>query len=563
MKKTFLSFLAFCVVVTSCHSPIENTLNRIDALLNEHPDSALFLLNQIDTSRLIGKKENAYYSLLYAATLDKNYIDVADDSQITLSADHFSSHGDQYNRMRSNYYQGIIRKNARNYPAAIISFEKAEKEASALHELRFLGLAHRNMGDVFNATNNFIEARNHFKRAIAVFMENNDTLYAEFATYSLAVSYLNNGLGYIKNNDLDSCQYYLKRILENSNNKPLLTYSKILYASSLITKKDSLHRAISLFRSSPKSFMDYHNYAYYAYAFAKTGQLDSAKKNMETAYKLARSKAEIASLHSISFRIDTLEGHYKDALHKVTEAMTVQDSVTRVLLQQSLSIAQKNFYQQENTIRENQIQRQRIIYVTTCIIIFLTCLICSLFFINRKKSKDAQLKEQMAYMAVLKQEMIKGYGSLVGELFMGKVGMLCGLSNQYYSSGNEEQKKKFFSQFKKVSKNLSDMPAFFKELEKNLDLYCSGIMSKLKDQVPGIKGNNRKIIALFFAGIPDSVVQILMQRMSIGSLRTLRSRFRNAIKDAHAPDETLFLGMLETEKQAGRKQKKLFSTCNS
>ena len=77
-------------------------------------------------------------------------------------------------------------------------------------------------------------------------------------------------------------------------------------------------------------------------------------------------------------------------------------------------------------------------------------------------------------------------------------------------------------------------------------------MSKLKDQVPGIKGNNRKIIALFFAGIPDSVVQILMQRMSIGSLRTLRSRFRNAIKDAHAPDETLFLGMLETEKQAGR-----------
>ncbi|MBR2198579.1 MAG: hypothetical protein IJ909_09265, partial [Fibrobacter sp.] len=77
----------------------------------------------------------------------------------------------------------------------------------------------------------------------------------------------------------------------------------------------------------------------------------------------------------------------------------------------------------------------------------------------------------------------------------------------------------------------------------------------LKDQVPGIRGNNRRIISLFFAGIPDPVVQIIMQRVSVGSLRTLRSRFRQAIKDAHAPDEILFLDMLDIEKQPGRKQK--------
>jgi hypothetical protein len=72
-------------------------------------------------------------------------------------------------------------------------------------------------------------------------------------------------------------------------------------------------------------------------------------------------------------------------------------------------------------------------------------------------------------------------------------------------------------------------------------------MDKLKDQVPGIRGNNRRIIALFFAGIPDPVVQIIMQRVSIGSLRTLRSRFRQTIKEAHAPDENLFLDMLDTK----------------
>ncbi len=46
---------------------------------------------------------------------------------------------------------------------------------------------------------------------------------------------------------------------------------------------------------------------------------------------------------------------------------------------------------------------------------------------------------------------------------------------------------------------------------------------------------------------------MLMKRVSVGSLRTLRSRFRRTIKEAHAPDKALFLDMLDTEKQAGRK----------
>ena len=45
---------------------------------------------------------------------------------------------------------------------------------------------------------------------------------------------------------------------------------------------------------------------------------------------------------------------------------------------------------------------------------------------------------------------------------------------------------------------------------------------------------------------------MLMKRVSVGSLRTLRSRFRRTIKEAHAPDKALFLDILDTEKQAGR-----------
>lgn len=171
----------------------------------------------------------------------------------------------------------------------------------------------------------------------------------------------------------------------------------------------------------------------------------------------------------------------------------------------------------------------------------------------RKKNQEAQLKEQMALLAVSQQEIRRGNGTLVGALFIEKLARLFGLSAQYYEARNELERTNALLDFKRIAKELKETPALFRELENNLNIFCSGIMDKLKDQVPGIRGNNRRIIALFFAGIPDPVVQIIMQRVSIGSLRTLRSRFRQAIKDAHAPDEILFLDMLDTEKQLRRK----------
>lgn len=547
-----LFFYASFLLMTSCRSSVENQLSKIDGLLNQYPDSALSALKQLDTSHLDMEKNRAYYHLLYSAALDKNYIDITDDSNISLAADYYANSKDSYNRMRSYYYQGIIRLNAGNYPAAIVSFEKAEQVANSLSDLHYLGLIHRNMGETFNVTNNFIEARKHIRKAIDCFSENQDTLYAQFAIYSLAVTFFNNGNGYLNNHDLDSCRYHLNRLLDRCNNVYLQTASLRLSAYTDVSKKDSLHRAIEIFQNIPETKRNFQDYGYLAMAFARTNQLDSAKKWIDKAYRNSPSPSQKAWLNSILFRVDSLEGHYKDALQKVTEAMAIQDSVTRVLLQQSLSVAQKNYFQQESSLRKIQMKRQRLVSFTVFLLLIILCLILFMLLSNEKKKQEAQLKEQMAQLAVYQQETRKGNGSLVGALFMERISRLFGLSIQYYEAGNDIEKSNSLSEFKKAAKELAETPAIFQELENNLNTYCSGIMDKLKDQVPGIKGNNRKIIALFFAGIPDPVVKILMQRVSVGSLRTLRSRFRQIIKDSSASDERLFLDMLEAEKQPGK-----------
>lgn len=555
MRPRMISLVAFCMLLLSCYPRVEHQLTRIDDQLSRQPDSALYALEQIDASHLNSARDKAYYALLTCAALDKNHIDITHDSLINIASDYFSRHGHPYNRMRSYYYQGIIKKNSKNYPAAIVYFEKAGQDAARLNDLRYQGLVQRNMGSIFHATNNYTEAKNHLRSAISFFSRNNDSLYVHYAAYALAVNYLNSAEGYLTNSDLDSCLFYLRKILAQTKSKTLIDYSRLLYAKALVIKGDSLQKAISIFTNAPHSQLSIRDYGYCAYAFAKSAQMDSAHKWMDAAYRSAQTRPQESTLNSLLFRVDSLERQYPEALRKVVNAMAVQDSVTRVLLQQSISVTQKDYYQHENTIQNNHLQKQRLVLIAVCLIFLVTLLSFLIIMQNRKEIHNAQLKEQMAQLVITRQVIRKDNRALVGALFMERLKQLFGLSHQYFEAKDDVEKAESLQEFKKIAHELEREPQFFEDLENNLNQYCSGIMAKLQKQVPAIKGTNRKIIALFFAGIPDPVVQILMRRSSLGSLRTLRTRFRQTIKEANAPDESLFIDMLEIEKQPGKNQK--------
>ena len=543
------SFLACCLFV-SCHFRIETELKKVEHLLDNHPDSALSILSQINTREITGERTLAHYALLKSAALDKNYIDIGNDSIISIAKDYYQKKSVSYNRMRSFYYYGVVKKNASDYVAAVISFEKALQDATLLNNLRYLGLSHRNMAAVFNTTGNMEEAKRHIKIAIGSFEKNLDTVYAESAKYSLAINYINE-------NQMDSSRSLFNELRYSGRIPSLKYYASIYYANTLVSQGDSLNEALAIYRRIPKKYFGPAHYGFYAKAFAMTSQLDSARKWMIEGYKAARTKADSAKLHSFVYPIDLMEGHPQIALDKVIEAMAVQDSYTRQVLLQSLSVAQMDYYQQEASIQKARAERRLVMIILGSIIFLLVLLISFLFLTKRQKEKESLLKEQMAQFALEKQSIIKGNSQLVGSLFLDKMARLCSLSSQYYLAGDEFDKKVFLDKFKNAVKELKSSPDLLEILEKDLNQYCSGIMNKLTEQVPGIKGDNRSIAAMFFAGIPDALIQIIMKRASTGSLKTLRSRLRQRIVDAHAPDEELFLKMLSTEKATGKENKSM------
>ena len=106
----FLLFAATLFCLTSCsrHSEHWQTINDMDAIIEERPDSVLNVLQAIDTDKLVGDEEPAKHALLLSMALDKNYIDKTDFEVLQQAIDYYEDNGSATDKLRTLYYQGRI-----------------------------------------------------------------------------------------------------------------------------------------------------------------------------------------------------------------------------------------------------------------------------------------------------------------------------------------------------------------------------------------------------------------------------------------------------------------------
>lgn len=64
-KSLLFTLLLLIISAASCSESYEQgILNRAEALMEAHPDSAMALLSSIDKQRLTGNRQKAHYALL-------------------------------------------------------------------------------------------------------------------------------------------------------------------------------------------------------------------------------------------------------------------------------------------------------------------------------------------------------------------------------------------------------------------------------------------------------------------------------------------------------------------
>ena len=123
--------ILYLIVSFSCCSRVETETSQImdkaALCIEQYPDSSLIFLNTLKLENLPTKMEKARYALLKSMALDKNYIDVTDDSLTSIALAYYKAHGTQDEKLKAYYYHGKVNWYGKNYDRAVENYIKAEK----------------------------------------------------------------------------------------------------------------------------------------------------------------------------------------------------------------------------------------------------------------------------------------------------------------------------------------------------------------------------------------------------------------------------------------------------
>ena len=269
---------------------------------------------------------------------------------------------------------------------------------------------------------------------------------------------------------------------------------------------------------------------------------------LEWALSKAHDQADSSTIEYMKSQILYRRGKYKEAFSLLDHATSVQDSLTRTILQESISGAQRDFFKEDALRQEENASRSRIGFIIILIVAILLFSISYTLFRLKSTQKEQKLKEIMAELAIgsdtIKRLNIDN-ASLIGKLFSEHLLNLNQLSKEYFGTEVAKQKEAVFNSFKKNVEELHANADLYAKLEEDLNRFCNDIMKKLRTQVPSIKGIKIKLVILFFIQTPYKVIELIMKGHSVDSLKMARSRLRKEIINSQAPDKELFLEMLK------------------
>ncbi len=156
--KHLLYILAVVILLVagacSRHSESWATLDRADAVMEEHPDSALALLQGIDSSTLKDEEEKARYALLMSMALMKEGYAVTDTSFIAGALKYYQKDDDSPEYMKSLYLMADILHNVDEYGGAMSMLLKAYDIAEEREDHYWQAKTSELMGDVSSSAYN-------------------------------------------------------------------------------------------------------------------------------------------------------------------------------------------------------------------------------------------------------------------------------------------------------------------------------------------------------------------------------------------------------------------------
>lgn len=552
MKRICTVILSALCLVGCRHSDYNAILTESEKLMIEAPDSALTLLQTLSLSEIHPKSLRAKYALLYSQALDKNYIDVDNDSLIRVAVDYFENHGTEQDKYLSLYYLGRVQYNAKDYQNAMLSYLRAKDSAEALEDHSYLGLLYSQVGDIYTLYYNYSKALETFEHAYTHYCQTSLISHRQYALLDIAASYR----GELRH---DESLSLLHKVIDTAR----LNADTAMQASCL-TLMAAVYNETSRSQKAKEAVLMKHqllheplcesDYLTLAYAYMEENKQDSVTYCLNRANQFVSNDIDHASLLFTKYRINKLRGNDGDAFANLEKCMHVQDSIARQVLMQSVESAQRDYFKKQSEFTTYRLHTNRRVLILLVIIFILVLFSLIIYVVHKMKLKNLEIEEYMniSYeiqntLQNVQQDMDQKQSrmsNLIQHLFKEQFELINRLGGTYYEhQDTKSEQNAIFDEVKAEIKKLGADQNTKRELEQIVNACKDNIMLKIRAQIPQIKEVDLELLCYLFAGFSHRTIGIFTQD-KVANIYTRKCRLRSKITNSKAPDKSVFLDMI-------------------
>lgn len=578
----FIGILLCVLTLSSCASKdVTQALSRADELMWTKPDSALAVLESVDTLDLKTRAQRAEFSLLYTMAFDRNHLTIPNLHIIEPAVRYYERHGSKDTKMKMYFYLGVAQYDTGDLESAIVNYIRAKEYSLYSDNLMFKGLISFVISDVFFSDKNYPESISYCKEACDYFAQAKDSLRLWSTTGCLASYYLN-AEDWTKADSLYSV-FFSQPILDTA------IYSRQLFnlAWSNIFRPDfNPQESVDLFEKSISKYNgkpSVNDYCVYAYASEMLGNTEVAD---DIVGQLERAGADSVVLDTWRYRIFKHKGNYKDALALLEQTVRAQDSEILKTIDQSVALAQSDYYESKSLLldKDRRIQSQsKWIVLLLCLLLVVSFVIIH-SILKRKwqfqieemssineavgnRLKDAILcsEERQQSINVLvsenelakrkienlsdklyvaqSEQMIVNLRNKYIQAYKGQYHQLNDLCHKYWEASRLSKggKDKIYAEVKKIVAVLDEQNQ--KQLEAMIDDSLDGMMSKLRLAMPGTNEKDFRFIALIILGFDTKTIARIM-KYNVGTVYTKRSNIKEKLQKIECEEKELVLALI-------------------
>lgn len=515
-------------LLCSCHrDPVWQTLNEAESIMEEHPDSALALLTAIEDRTFKGETQ-ARYALLLSQAYDKNYIDVTNDSIISIAVNYYNATNDLKNQMLANYYWTVVHMNQQDYDGALSEALNVEKLASQLEDTNYLARTKLLIARAYLFSYNLEGAEEYFSHSLRLSQNLNKLDWIGIIFYNLA------NLELYKQN-YSQCLTYIDSVKKYMDSDEDIIALEIFAHIGLgqYDKADSIYTLYDIVREAPQ-LQAYHTLSKYRLGLESSPSYEQLFSNCTSHY-------DSLDIAFVANQIAQEKGDFQNAWQYTELLRQESNKVLSEISTHSLYRTKIEHDKTEHLKIQMKLKNEERTTTFIIIIALFVCIILSIYLRLIKKDHKAKALESKQHILLISaelsnlkhqhkqererfnaiqsvdastihslQEQIQAANLAAQSLFMDKYSWIEELGNIYLDA--EISKSSSNRAMRELKKRLDTVKntQFIPQLTDVINKYRNNLITRITTNCPSISESEKNIIVLLCANLSTRIIAYLL-----------------------------------------------------